>query len=212
MYLGHDQSSPANVHPLAASGVPLVRYPPLDVVRKYETRCSARGAAPPGGARRVFVGQVPTMMPPMYLAWAIDTVAGKYVVVRVEPMRKSGCAMAFVRPEDLALVLRRSRGVLFDVHGMWMPETPQQLEAMHRYCGELRQGEFAEVHADGRVPKGCIVLEAMAERGAPLWPGCLAMDVQHCQLHWWGAAPPPYNRCVVWPNGPSWPSSNWISA
>ncbi len=178
MFLGHEQSDPANVHQRVGTGnIRLIHYPPAPKVERYK---SITERAPPEVAVTMFVGQIPNMMPLPYLAWSIDAICGQYVIESLKHARKSGCAVAFVRPDVLDVVLSKSRSILFDVHGLWYPDPskPEQLEFLHAYCTELRSGEYPEVHADGRVPKGCIVFEEM---GKPKLSSQAAPDLGHLQ-------------------------------
>jgi hypothetical protein len=186
MFLGHANSDPNNVHKVAEfatdqgvqGGMPLVRYPPGDSVKRYHDMARP-DYEPEEESTAIFVGQVPNMMPLPYLAWAIDTITKSYIVTAVKHAKKSGCAVAFVRSSEKEKLFAASRKVLFDVIGYWCPETTEQKEKLEEYTQTLRAGSWPEVHKDGRIPKSCMVFE---ELGRPKQSTQPAPDLGHLQV------------------------------
>jgi hypothetical protein len=186
MFLGHANSDPNNVHRIPdfmqesnLPEIPLKRYPPHEKVLRYYAMAKPDFKPDETTSTAIFVGQVPNMMPLPYLAWAIDTIVGRYIVTCVKHAKKSGCAVAWVRTEECPRLYEHSRSVLFDVTGYWCPADETQKEKLEEYTQTLRAGAFPDVHKDGRIPKSCMVFE---ELGRPRQTTQPAPELGHLQI------------------------------
>lgn len=173
MYLGtNDQhlTEPAlqrDVHQLHLDkngpGIRYVAWPPHDeyVARYLQKIVLPTAQVPPQQNQNVvFVGQLPTLLPMQYLAWAIDTLLKEYAVLWVLQKQKNGMAKVCLKTEDQRdRLVALSKYMLFDICGVWIAETKEQFDHFCEYTQAIRNGDI--FINDSRVPRHGMTVEKL---------------------------------------------------